>query len=269
MSYRLLPAAESAGQDKRPATHSPSARQLRAPSQDETPQRTRPLTRRYEATWLTDTGEVQSSTRIAPATALFEEAFSAMARGTLITTEAGPVAVEDLVPGMRAITGEGRSETITWIGSLTLYPDPQGRGTGESMLTRITAEAFGASRPMPDLVLGQRARLLLRDARCRAISGSDTVYVPARAFIDGVSVIELRTMTPVVAYHVVLQRHASLRVMGMEVESYHPGTGIEAMVEPRLLALFAACFPQLSQLSDFGPEAHPRLTRFELERLLE
>ncbi|WP_372840773.1 Hint domain-containing protein [Phaeovulum sp.] len=269
MSYRLLPTDETPRRAKRHGAHFSAARQLRAPSPDEAPQRARALTRRYEATWLTDSGEVQSSTRIAPATALFEEAFSAMARGTLITTDAGPVAVEDLVPGMRAITGEGRAETITWIGSLTLYPDPQGRGIAESMLTRITAEAFGASRPMPDLVLGPRARLLLRDARCRAISGSDTVYVPARAFIDGVSVIELRTVTPVVAYHVVLKQHASLRVMGMEVESYHPGTGIEAMVEPRLLALFAACFPHIQQLSDFGPEAHPRMTRFELEHLLE
>jgi len=245
----------------------PPARALRPMPPETQPQRARPLTRRYEARWLTPAGDVERSTRIAPATALFEEAFSAFARGALVATEAGPVAVEDLVPGMRALTTDGGTQTITWIGSMTVFPaDDCGN---DCTLTRITAEAFGANRPIPDLVLGPHARLLLRDARCRAVAGSDAAYAPARAFVDGVSVIEVRPAAPVATYHVVLKRQASLRVMGMEIESYHPGAGIEAMVEPRMLALFAAVFPHLSKLADFGPEAHPRLTRFEVDRLIE
>ncbi|MDP1668258.1 Hint domain-containing protein [Phaeovulum sp.] len=267
MSYPLRPVADFAAQGQRLVTLASPARLPLAEPPDRLPQRARALTRRYEASWLTASGEVESSTRIAPATALFEEAFSALARGSLVATEAGPVAVEDLQPGMRALTAEGGSETITWIGSMTLYPGTTGEG--ESTLTRITAEAFGANRPMPDLVLGPRARLLLRDARCRAVAGSDAAYVPARAFVDGVSVIELRPAVPVATYHLVLERQSSLRVMGMEVESYHPGTGIEAMVEPRMLALFVAFFPHLARLADFGTLAHPRLTRFEVERLIE
>lgn len=267
MSYPLRPAADLAAHGQALVTSSFPARGLQPPLPEGQPQRVRALTRRYEAQWLAKAGNVEGSTRIAPATALFEEAFSALARGALVATEAGPVAVEDLVPGMRALTAEGGARTITWIGSMTLFPGRDGEG--ESTLTRITAEAFGTNRPLPDLMLGPRARLLLRDARCRAVAGSDAAYVPARAFIDGVSVIEVRPATPVATYHVVLDRQASLRVMGMEVESYHPGTGIEAMVEPRLLALFAAVFPHLSQLADFGAQAHPRLTRFEVERLIE
>ena len=267
MSYPHRPAASLAVQGQRPVASSLSTRKLLAPLPDARPQQARALTRRYEAAWLTAAGDVESSTRIAPATALFEEAFSALARGALVATEAGPVAVEDLVPGMRALTAEGRAETITWIGSMTIYPNAAGESDGT--LTRITAEAFGANRPIHDLVLGPRARLLLRDARCRAVAGSDTAYVPARAVVDGVSVIELRPVVPINLFHLVLARQSSLRVMGMEVESYHPGTGIEAMVEPRMLALFSAFFPQLARLADFGPHAHPRLTRFEVEQLLE
>lgn len=268
MSYPHRPAAHDAAHGQRlAASTTPFASALRARLPDVQPQRPRALTRRYDAAWLTSAGEVESSTRVAPATALFEEAFSAMARGALVATEAGLIAVEDIVPGMRALTAEGRTETITWVGSMTLYPDSSGES--ESTLTRITAEAFGANRPLPDLLLGPRARLLLRDARCRAVADSDTTYVPARAFVDGVSVIELRPTVPVNVYHLVLERHSSLRVMGMDVESYHPGTGIEAMVEPRMLALFAALFPHLARLADFGEQAHPRLTRFEVERLME
>ncbi|MBZ4023233.1 hypothetical protein CKO11_12270 [Rhodobacter sp. TJ_12] len=233
--------------------------------------RAMPLTRRYEAAWLDACGQIQDNTRIAPATPLFEEAFSALARGAVIATEEGPVAVEDLVPGMRALTAEGRVETITWIGSMVIYPEgdsPRAGDGGEKVtLTRVTAEALGAGRPMQDVVLGPRARLCLRHSRLRRVAGLEAAYAPARAFIDGVSVIELTPATPVTVFHVVLERHGSLKVGGLEVEAFHPGEGVERMIDPRMLSLFEAQFPQLDTLADFGPLAHPRLTRFEVESL--
>lgn len=234
--------------------------------------RAMPLTRRYEATWLAAGGDIQDSTRLAPATPLFEEAFSALARGSVIATEEGPVAVEDLVPGMRVLTAEGRAEAVMWIGSMVIYPGTGAQGPGLTpervTLTRITAEAFGAGRPGLDVVLGPRARLCLRDPRLRRLTGLEAAYVPARAFVDGVSVIEVTPATPVTVYHVVLARHGSLRVAGLEVEAFHPGEGVERMIDPRMLSLFAAQFPHLAKLADFGPLAHPRLTRFEVENLL-
>ena len=242
--------------------------------------RAMPLTRRYETSWLGSDGAVQDSARLAPATPLFEEAFSALARGSVIATEEGPVAVEDLVPGMRVLTAEGRAEAVTWIGSMVIYPGAQGQGAqGQGTqeqglapervtLTRITAEALGVGRPMSDLVLGPRARLCLRDPRLQRLTGLEAAYVPARAFVDGVSVIELTPAAPVTVYHVALARHGSLRVAGLEVEAFHPGEGVERMIDPRMLSLFAAQFQHLAKLADFGPPSHPRLTRFEVENLL-
>ena len=195
-----------------------------------------PLTRRYEAAWLTPNGLIENSTRLAPATPLFEEAFSALARGAVIATEEGPVAVEDLVPGMRALTAEGRVETITWIGSMMLYPGA-GAEEGEAVsLTRITSDALGVGRPSPDLLLGARARICLRDARLRRATGLEAAYVPARAFIDGVSVIEVTPVAPVTVYHVVLARQGSLRVAGLEVE-WARGDGRAADAQPLRRAL--------------------------------
>jgi len=228
-----------------------------------------PLTRRYEAAWLTPQGDIETSTRLAPATPLFEEAFSALARGSLIQTEFGPVAVEDLQPGTRVLTAEGRSETVTWVGSMMAYPRATTPHPDDQVtLTRITAESLGLGRPMPDLMLGPRARICLRDTRLRAQLGLEAAYVPARAFVDGVGVIELTPVAPVPMFHVVLARHGSLRVAGLEIESYHPGEGIAEMIAPRMLSLFAALFPQMSTLAGFGPLAHPRLTRFEVDGLL-
>ncbi len=227
-----------------------------------------PMTRRYEASWLTPSGDVDSSTRIAPAIPLFEEAFSALARGSVVMTDAGPVAIEDVQPGMRALTADGRAELVTWVGSMMIYPGASGVTPEEqTTLTRITAEAFGHGRPMPDLVLGPRARLCLRDPRLMRAAGVERAFVPARVFLDGVSVIEVTPVAPVTVYHLVLARQGALRVAGLEVESYHPGEGIEGMIEPRMLSLFAAQFPQLARLADFGPLDAPRLTRFEVESL--
>ena len=266
MTYPHRSAAPQAAIERSANASNAFDRGLRPTVPDGQPQRAKPLTRRYEAAWLAASGRIDSSTRLAPAIALFEEAFSAFARGTLIATEAGPVAVEDIVPGMRALTSEGGCETIAWVGSMTLFPGAA--GADATMLTRITTEAFGPNKPLPDLVLGPRARLLLRDRRCRSFVGADTAYVPARAFVDGVSVIEVRPAVPVPVFHIALARQATLRVMGMEVESYHPGGGIAQMIEPRMLELFAAFFPHLASLDDFGPPAHPRLTRFEVDQLL-
>ena len=223
------------------------------------------LTRRYSTMWLGKGGAIEDETRIAPAIPLFEEAFSAMARGSVLATEEGPVAIEDLVPGARVHTAEGRVETVTWIGSMTMFPT---RAEGAAKLIRVAAESFGHARPMPDLVLGPHARIGLRDARLRGRIGIEQAYVPISSFIDGVSVIEVQPASPVSVYHLVLENQGSLKVGGLEVESYHPGEGAERLIDARMLELFTGVFPQISHLREFGRLSHPRLTRHEVEDML-
>ena len=245
----------------------PAPLALPAAARPARPQRATMMTRRYETSWLSDAGQIETATRIAPALPEFEEAFSALARGTLIETTTGLVAVEDLEPGAKVLTGERRTETVTWIGSMTLFPPHAIPGLAPVTMTRITADAFGQGRPMPDLMLGRQARIFLRGGRCLS-AGYEAAYAPAHNLIDGESIVEVTPVAPVTMFHIVLSRHGSLRCAGIEVESYHPGRAHAERFDPQLAALFIAMFPQMSGFSDFGPLAHPRLSVDEMELMI-
>lgn len=256
------------------STPVPQARKRQHPAPDGFPPAapSAPLTRRYEIAYLDADGLIEHVTRIAPATPDFENAFSALARGTVVATAEGPVAVEDLAPGMQALTAEGETETITWIGSMTLFPrhamaDAMPDIVRGSMI-RVTADAFGVGRPMPDLILGPAARLLIHGAEGLFGTVDDVAYGPAANFVDGVSIIEVSPVTPVTVYHVTLARHGSLRAAGLEIESYHPGARLQERLGPELSERFLALFPHLSSFADFGPVAHPRMAGHEVDAAL-
>jgi hypothetical protein len=231
------------------------------------PQRAPVRTRRYEISWLSASGDIECATRLAPAIVQFEEAFSAFARGTVLMTDEGPVAVEDLVPGSNIQTAEGGYSRLMWIGSMTLFPPHAVEGIEPALMTRVTADAFGLGRPTPDLVLGPRARILLRDERFTSATGIGSAYAPAASFIDGVSIIEVTPIAPIAVYHIVLETHGSVRAAGLEIESYHPGTAFTE-TDPQLADLFLTLFPHAKSLADFGPMAHPRLSSADMERVL-
>lgn len=235
---------------------------------DARPARPASRTRRYEVSWLGKDGNVETSSRLAPATPQFEEACSAFARGTLVATDRGLVAVEDLVPGMIVQTAEGRLEPIVWIGSMMIYPAHALPGVEPSVMTRITAEAFGSGRPMPDLMLGPQARILFRDLRCQVVTGAAMAYAPARAFVDGDSIIAVTPGATMMVFHIMLNRHASIRTAGIEVESFHPGHGFGDVIDPQLAGLFLSLFPNVTSFADFGPMAHIRLSTAETDRVL-
>lgn len=236
------------------------------------PQPQQVLRRRYEMQWLGRDGMVEYGTRVAPATPMFEDAFAAFGRGTLIATEHGPIAVEDLMPGTHILTVDGGAQVLTWIGNMTVVPnrpDDMASHTGgeANKLIRIAAEAFGHDRPSPDLLLGPRARLLYRNDRCRDILGSSRAFAPARAFADGNNVIEVTPATPVRVYHLALHGQHGVYANGIEVESFHPGLQIEAMLSPEMRAAFLSMFPHLDTFEGFGGMPLQRLTAFELESL--
>lgn len=244
----LSRAAQRAVSTASPALNDPAALRARPKQQ----------LRRYEVSALLPNGNLSETRHIAPALPLFEDAFCAFARGTLIDTDCGPVAVEDLWPGDRIVTAEGRAETLLWKGSTTIVParpGPQGRNM---RLTRFTADSFGMQRPPQSVVAGPAARLLHTPPHLRGAGGQARTLTLARDFVDGMNVIETAPPAPVDLFHICLRRHSVIRVGGLEFETYHPGEDAPRMISHSLRALYFSLFAHADQFSDFGPLAYPQ-----------
>ena len=226
-----------------------------------------PLTRRFEIMWLDEAGDVQELTKIAPALPAFEEAFSAFTHGTQFATTEGPVAVEDLVPGMRLLTPEGREETLVWTGAITLVPNARSLRENPNRLYRVSADALGLQRPSRDIMLGPDARLLNRDPAVLASVEAQAAFVPLTAYTDGVSVFEIQAVMPVRVYHLRTERHAALMADGLAVESFHPRADLSHSLPEEILQVFLSLFPGKETLSSFGRSAYPRISEEAFQAL--
>lgn len=224
-----------------------------------------PLMRKIEVACLGSTGKIDEISRIVPAIPVFEDAFAAFARGTLLQTERGLIAIEDLWPGDRVRTVGNGFQTLMWRGSTMIVPHAQGQDPTMGRLTRIAADALGIARPMHDLVLGPRARMAYRAPGIRKMTGSDVALIPARDFIDGNNVIELTPPAAVPVFHLGFGNHERILANGVEVESYHPSPAHAMGLRHDLVALFLSCFPHMADLAAFGTAALPRLRRTDLD----
>lgn len=213
-------------------------------------------TRPYACLWHGAEGQVLAQECSLPAHPLLDAAHAAFARGALVSTTRGPVAVEDLSPGDAVTTVAGGAMPVVWIGSATFRPDLSGEGVA---LTRVMADAFGLGRPLADLVMGPGARLLSRPRQLRARLGADGVLTPVHAMADGVHAIRMVSRQPVTFYHLALRRHAMIVVNGLETESFHPGVGFERGHDAATLRQIMQAFPHLSEPRDFGPLSQMRL----------
>lgn len=265
MSYERPTAA--AGLAVVPYTKTVSSDRLAGPDGRSQPQRVMPLMRKVEIVHQSAThpGDIVDLTRIVPARAAFEDCFAAFARGTLLTTDRGQVAVEDLFPGDRVKTVDAGFQPLQWRGSTVLSSSAKGQDPAMGKLTRIAADSLGIARPMPDLVLGPRARLSHRANGVKRLTGSDAALVAARDFIDGVNIVELTPPTTVQSYHLGFAGHHLLVANGVEVESMHPGLPHLLGLRGEVLDLFMSCFPHKAHMEDFGAPILPRLNLQDLD----
>ena len=256
MNTPRMPVSRGMMSSNRAQTRTLTATPRAAPSINR-PQRAATLMRRYEITSLDRDGTVHGMTRPAPATPIFEQAFAALARGTLITTTAGPVAVEDLMPGDFLQTHEDGPQQLLWIGMMMLFPASVPGQSACPGPIRVPADSFGPGRPANDVVLGPYARLLHR-AGCHTASRDDGwSYTPLADLIDANSAIRLSPATPVPVYHLGLRRHATICAAGLDIESVHPGAALQTLSD-EMVSLYLGLFPHIRQISSFGPLAHPQ-----------
>jgi hypothetical protein len=211
--------------------------------------------RTYEVAALREDTSLYIGQSTAPALPLFENAFSAFTHGSLVQTTAGLIAVEDLQPGDMVQTVTGEAAELIWIGTSTFSPADAGKRTP---LIRIMPDALGQSRPERSLTVGPGARILHTPAALRGVADGKQLLTPASRLVDGVNVIQISPPTPTRMFHICLSRHAVITVDGIEMETFHPGATAPDDLNQSLRDRFISLFPRISQMSDFGPLAHPR-----------
>ncbi len=219
-----------------------------------------------DVSWLNPDGTMGSSNIMAPALPMIEAACGNVARGTLISTSKGPIAVEDLTPGTRILTSEYGPLPLKWVGS-TMHAGSDAPGQDSAKLYRVTADAFGLAKPAADLMLAPRSHILMRHAACRELFGVDLAFAPIRAFEDGLQVVAITPISGIQLYNLAFDRQATIIANGVEVESFHPGPFAETLLDHDLMGSLLRLFPQARELADFGPQLTQRLTSFEVRTL--
>ncbi len=212
------------------------------------------LMRRYHVSYLDQrTSECVDQVKIAPAIPAFEHAFAAMARGTLLAGPQGPVAIEDLRPGMWLETAGKGACQVQWIGMMTFVPHLPHQGVSIDALLRITADSFGIGRPMPDLLLGPGARLRL------ARPGAEgPARLPIAVQADGESVVRVVPPAPVALYHVGFAEPRILCANGLEIESFQPAGDLHEGLDVEMMALYRGLFPHHENWGEPAASAAPR-----------
>lgn len=220
------------------------------------------ITRSYEIAALRADGSLAISLTKAAAFPLLDSAFSAFARGALMETPDGAVAIEDLQPGDFLNTSSGEPAQIVWIGSTVFTPQTHNSRT---TLIRIMADSFGPARPGSFVTVGPSARLLQATPALRSVSGGAPLLTSVVNFVDNVNVIEVTPPTPIRLFHICLTRHAAVNVGGIEMETFHPGMAGARHVSHAERDYFLSMFPRISHIADFGPLAHPRAPEKEIQ----
>lgn len=265
MSFSQTPSQPRAlNQLQRPADQAWTVRKVNRPIAPAIPKAR--ITRRFETEWLED-GNVLTNTIAAPALPAFEQAFTAFTHGNIIQTTNGPVAVEDLEPGMFLECASGKVSKLMWKGSITIVPGAPTLNDEPDKLYRVMPDSFGLGRPTQDQTFGPGARRLDRDAKLRSAIGAEAALVPLSAMADGHSVIQVNPVSATRVYHLACETHATIMSAGLEVETFHPGPETPISLPEEMLRLFMSFFPHLATVRDFGRLRAPRISADELHSI--
>ncbi|MCC6008272.1 MAG: Hint domain-containing protein [Rhodobacteraceae bacterium] len=181
-----------------------------------------------------------------------------IARGTLIETVSGAVAVEDLHPGMALATHDNGPRPLRWIARTR--PGALAHGAGVRFV-RIRAEAFGPDQPSHDMVVGSGFRLIRGDGTSRALTGVAGALLPVTRMIDGIGVIEISAGAELEFFALACDSHEVLRAGRLLTESFHPGLDQLALMGEEARVALGRLFPHLDgEVYRLGPLSRPRLS---------
>ena len=129
-------------------------------------------------------------------------------RGTLILTDRGEIAVEDLHIGDRLVTLSGAARPIRWIGRRS-YAGRFAAGNRDVLPILFRRDALADGAPRRDLFVSPLHAMLL-----------DGVLIPASALVNGTSIVQLEAVEQVEYFHLELDTHDVILAEGAASETF-------------------------------------------------
>jgi len=202
--------------------------------------------RRHAIEWLNFDGAVENQIVNAPVLPIFERTTNALARGALVQTPNGHVAIEDIRPGTHINTIDGDTHVVQWVSSVSILP---ASNIPVPNLFRIAEGSLGSVFGMPDLLVGPGARLMRQGHRIDKLSKLTNID----QMVDGFSVIQIVPRSPIQLYHLALASHQLISVNGVVMETFHPGSSPQLHMSEEMFRTYAGMFPHMARMADFGP----------------
>lgn len=184
--------------------------------------------------------------------------FPCFVRGTLIETEHGPVAVEDMVPGMRVKTRDRGLQPVRWIGSRVLSHKMLAIAANMRPI-RISAGALGRGMPQRDLLVSPQHRILVRSKIAHKMFGAPEVLVAAKQLlqIDGIDIVQ--NDNSVEYFHFLFDQHEIVLSEGAETESLYTGKEALKSIGQSAQEEIFALFPELRNRNESDVPAGVRI----------
>ncbi|MEO3416430.1 Hint domain-containing protein [Roseovarius sp. CAU 1744] len=178
--------------------------------------------------------------------------------GTGIATQNGLIPVESLRVGDRVLTRDHGYQPLRWLGtrqiSCTGLPI-----TPNSLPVLIRADALAPGRPVRDMIVSPRHRVLTTDKKHLALTGETEVLIEAGALVGqpGIMCVVPHNLTYV---HVLFDQHEVILSDNLWSESFHLNRPtIDALMHDQNVAI-KQVFPQIETRPDAALQVLARAT---------
>ncbi|PPB80198.1 Ca2+-binding RTX toxin-like protein [Albidovulum inexpectatum] len=189
--------------------------------------------------------------------------------GTMIATDRGDVAVEDLHVGDRVLTLDHGYQPIRWIGQKTLTGADL-RMAPNLRPVLIRRGALGSNRPLRDMRLSPQHRVLIACPEAELATGEPQLLAPAIQLVGQPGISQETPSDGVTYIHLLFDRHEIVLSEGIWSESFQPGQATLSDMDDDQRAELLALFPELGTLAIASyPAARPTTRRYELRAILK
>ncbi|MEO0341875.1 MAG: Hint domain-containing protein [Pseudomonadota bacterium] len=178
-------------------------------------------------------------------------------KGTMIETDLGAKAIENLVEGDRIWTKDMGYQALRWVGSSQIL------ARGKLAPIRIRAGALGNET---DLWVSPEHRMLISGWRSELLFGQQDILVAAKHLIDD-KAIRREESDFVCYYHLLFDDHQIIKANGAFSESLYPGPVALKSLSAEAKREVCSIFPELNDHSTDKPLVREELCAWEARSL--